>query len=184
MKIERLPEPLWGATTCWVVAISAILWNRSWVLAGWGGGHLYTYWKLSQLAGHNLSWVLHILQSLFLKLYFFHLHLVWFFIWCGCYLCYVWICTQWVYSRELEAIFVKNEFSCHQGQSHALWIIPLPSLLSTVHTRVVKEARLHSKYTVSMHESWFHCSVKRQRPMKTGAPCPGFSSPRKHSWVA
>lgn len=45
---------------------------------GLGRGHLYTYWKLSQLAGHKLSWVLHILQSLFLKL-FFHLHLVWFF---------------------------------------------------------------------------------------------------------
>lgn len=71
-------------------------------------------------------------------------------IWCGCYLYYVWICTQWVYSRDLEAIFVKNEFSCHQGQSHALWIIPLPSLLSTVHTRVVKEARLHNTQLARM----------------------------------
>lgn len=30
MKIERLPELLWGATTCWVAAISATVWNRSW----------------------------------------------------------------------------------------------------------------------------------------------------------
>lgn len=50
--------------------ISAVLWNRSWALVGWGGNAWIQIDSCYKLAGHRLSQVFHILQSLFLKLCF------------------------------------------------------------------------------------------------------------------